>query len=685
MKRLSIAFVGTLLISLSAHAAGPIKGKALLIGIEGYTKAAKLPGVFTDVRVLRDVLTELGGYDVTCINNSAPGPPMLFQRPERQRLEDSIESWLSDRKAHETVLLYFSGHGFRDNKNRLYLAAKDCDPKDPEPGGVPISWLREQLVACPAKMKLLVLDACHAGSARAAFGGNAVEATELNDFFGQIKGLVTLASCSGEQKSVLWSDKHQSLFTYWLAQGLSGHADREPLGEITVNELEDFVAPRVRESAKAIASHEQTPTRLQGPGVTENVVLQMRPISYKKLVGNLAEQMDAVIRLKGIERVGVVPQFACGTTEPLSRQDFGLWTTNAPAELVKELANKSRGNYRVIGVNTVRELLQEKEISEEDIGTSKSRGLTIEGRNLPALICGRIESLSPQTIALRCCLRDVTDGAVLGLAGGTTAIADAEAGGTATLSGAEAGMSGVSGEAELVAGSGDADTPPELRRVEIDAEADNPLRDAESPYRARIIVKDSDGHFCNRDLNFHGNRCSVALAKGEVFRIIMSNRSTKPVFARVLVDGLNTLPEKSSTKGVFVEPRTRDWHGDYCQAQPVNLIEAQAWGPLEPEEEYGVSGFFLDTGENAVFDEFKVVDAQRSLAAHSGYTDQLGIITVAFFEMQKKPPPSAANPKGARGHRGVGRGNRYNTQTDVYEGDYLPGRMLAVLHIRYGE
>ena len=344
MKRLSIAFVGILLISLSARAADPVHGKALLIGIEGYTKAPQLPGVFTDVDVLQDALIDFGGYDVTCIHNSPLGPPMLVQRPERQRLQDAIENWLSERKANETLLLYFSGHGFRDDKNRLYLAAKDCDPKDPEPGGVPISWLRMQLAACRAKMKLLVLDACHAGSARSATAEDVVGAKELNDFFGQIEGLVTLASCSGEQKSVLWPEKRQSLFTYWLAQGLSGHADREPLGEITVNELEDFVAPRVRESAIAIASREQTPTRLQGPGVTENVVLQMRPISYKKLVESLAEQMDAVIRLKDIEQVGVVPQFACGTTQPLSHADFGLWAANAPAELVNELANMSAGN-----------------------------------------------------------------------------------------------------------------------------------------------------------------------------------------------------------------------------------------------------------------------------------------------------------------------------------------------------
>ena len=672
MKRPLIAFAGVLLCCLNALAAEPIQGQALLIGIQNYTKAPKLPGVSADIRLLEETLVEQGGYKVKSINDSAAGDgSMVLSTPERERLQDAIKKWLSDRKSDETVLLYFSGHGFRDGEDRLYLAAKDCDPKNPEPGGIPISWLRERLVACPAKMKLLVLDACHAGSARSAGKGVTVEAKELTDFFGSIEGLITLASCTGQQQSYLWPAKGQSLFTYWLAQGLSGHADREPLGRITVNELEDFVTGKVRRSAKAVHKADQTPTRLQGPGVTEDVIVQMRPISYKKLIDNLAEQMDAVIRLEGIERVGIVPQFDRDAAGDLLGRDYGLWTANAPAELANRLADKSQGDYRVLAVNAVRELLQEKGITSKDIGKNKSKNIRIEGKNLPALIGGRIESLPARTIALRCTLINLTDQANLGSAVGT-----------ALLSGAEPGMNGVSGPAEPVAGTDDPETPPELRPVSIDAKTDHPLSDPSFPYRVRIVVKDTDDKLIDRQLTFDGNQCHVALRRGEVFHINVTNNSDNPAFARILVDGLNTLPEKSRVKGVHIEPRTDDWDGEYRQAQPVNLVEAQAWGPLEPGREYGFTGFYLETGADAVYDEFKVVDAQQSFASQAGYTDQLGLITVAFFDLEKKPPPA---PDGGKGAHGIGSGGRYKTQTDVYTGDHIPGRMLAVVHIRYGE
>ena len=646
-----------------------MKGQALLIGIQDYTQAGKLPGVSADVRLLREALVEHGAYQVASINNSAAGDDsIMFSKSEREKLQDAIDAWLAARSADETVFLYFSGHGFRDEQNRLYLAAVDCDPQNPETGGMPIAWLRERLVACPAKMKLLVLDACHAGSAKAASKGISVEARELTDFFGQIEGLITLASCTGQQKSILWPEKGQSLFTYWLAQGLNGHADREPLGQITVNELEDFVAKKVRRSAKVVASVQQTPTRLQGPGVTEDVILQMQPISYKSLIENLAEQMDAVIRLEGVERVGIVPRFVCGMAGQLLGRDYGLWTDNAPAELVAELARKGQGDYRVISINAVRELLQQKGIAPKDIGTSKSKAISIEGRNLPALIGGRIESLPAETIALRCNMIDVTDGAILGLAGGTAA-----------LSGAEVGMNGVSGRVEPIAQQEEDSVPPELEPVQIQPGPSHPLADPTFPYRARIMIETVNGRFQERQLKFDGKDCYVPLAKDEVFSIYVTNGSGKPTFARILVDGLNTLPEKSREKGVYVEARK----GAYRQAQPVNLIEARAWGPLAPNREYGFPGFFLKTGTDAIVDKFKVVDAQRSFAADAGYTDQLGLITVAFFEMQQKPKSKPLG--GGRGSLGIGSGGRYQTQTDEYDGDHIPGRMLAVLHIRYGD
>ena len=42
--------------------------------------------------------------------------------------------------------------------------------------------------------------------------------------------MATLASSTGDEKSQIWDDKEQSLYSYWLNQGLKGHADDKKKG-----------------------------------------------------------------------------------------------------------------------------------------------------------------------------------------------------------------------------------------------------------------------------------------------------------------------------------------------------------------------------------------------------------------------------------------------------------------------
>lgn len=681
---LRIALACSLCLSTGARSAvfgEPTRGHALMIGIEKYVLAPPLPGVLRDVRVLRDTLETRGGYRVRLIENAArtDGSGLLGRRSERELserelLQQVISDWLAARTQSDTVILYFSGHGFRDEEHRLYLAAVDCDPKDPTPGGVGVGWLREQLMACSAREKMLILDACHAGSARSAEATRMATAKELGEFFEQTQGLVTLASCSGDQKSLMWSDKRMSIFTYWLVQGLSGHADREPLGEITVNELEDFVTRKVRWTAKELYQAEQSPTRLQGPDVTQDVVLRLRSVRLKTLLDDMAEQMDALIRLGKMDCVGVVPEFASDATGTVLGREYGSLTTYVPVELANRLAAKAQGVYRVVNTNAVRELLQSRGVAPRDIGTAKCKELEIEEHELATLVAGLVQGLRGESLSLQCRLLDLSSGDLLGTAGGV-----------ADLNNSEIAQLGVSGSAR----------PPRpadasLARVReevpladqepvLEAASRHPLSDPNAPCQVRIAVQGADGAFRVRKPSFRGPDCQVTLRRGEVFRIHIKNQTDEPVFARVLVDGLSTLPEKSQTKFALVEATEGDaWR----QAQPMNLAEARAWGPFLPQREYHVSGFFLKVGKDALYDAFQVMDAGQSLAAAAGYTDQLGLITVAFYQPREKRP---SPPPGSRSVVGVGSGDRYRTQTEMYSGPHEPGPLLQAVTIHYGE
>ena len=568
----------------------------------------------------------------------------------------------------DRVLLYFSGHGFRDAQNRLYLAAVDCDP---EAGGIPVGWLRKQLVACRASAKLLILDTCHAGSARSALDRKAASAKELGDFFEQTEGLVTLAACRGRQQSYIWPEKNHSFFTYWLIQGLRGNADREPLGQITINELDDYVTRKVKWSvARRFANARQQPVRLQGPNVTETVVLELQPIDLKTLLDHLAEQMDVLVRLNEIERVGIVPQFATDPAGHVLGLQYGTLSTQCPVDLANRLAAKSLDEYRVTSINATRELLQSRGISPKDLGKWRTRGIRVQGHDLPALVVGRIDRLDGNRLSLQCQLVDLTTGDILGTAGGS-----------ARLCASELAMQGTSGVTVPVSTQ---QTPIEespsdgREQAQIQSGRVHPLADPDFPYRVWIEVKDADGKFHKREGTVRGKDYYVRLAKGEVYRVCFKKTNPGETFVKVLVDGLNTLPEPSQVKGIDVEPVASN---QLQQAQPVNLAEAQAWGAIEPNEEYFIAGFFSWTGDDPRYDEFKVVDAPSALAARTGYTDQIGLITVAFYDCMKKSPAPRSGQRGL----GTGLGRRYRTNLETYTGPYQPGRLLAVVHIRYGQ
>jgi uncharacterized caspase-like protein len=180
---------------------------AVLIGVEKYHRANPLRYTLNDVRELAKTLRTCGGVAserVLELVDDAPNP--RFQ-PLRASLMAELPAFLAQPGAGDRLIVYFSGHGFRDKQGRLFLAPLDCDPADPAATGIAVEWLREQIAACRAGFKLLVLDACHAGSEKGEDDRPGVAAKDLGEPFRDLAGVATLASSTADQKSQLWEDK----------------------------------------------------------------------------------------------------------------------------------------------------------------------------------------------------------------------------------------------------------------------------------------------------------------------------------------------------------------------------------------------------------------------------------------------------------------------------------------------
>ena len=89
---------------------------ALLIGVDTYGEGLQpLPAASKDVTALREVLLnpKMGGID--------EAKPVI--NPLQPEMAREIELWFQDRLPEDLVLLFFSGHGVKDDRRELYFAA----------------------------------------------------------------------------------------------------------------------------------------------------------------------------------------------------------------------------------------------------------------------------------------------------------------------------------------------------------------------------------------------------------------------------------------------------------------------------------------------------------------------------------------------------------------------------------
>ena len=316
------------------------KSLAVLIGVQNYSSLPKLKYAKADVELLARTLREVCKFDkVITLTDDAPDE---IYRPTKGNIIARLDQWLlvANNGGYRRVLLYFSGHGFRDarEQTRLYFAPSDCYLKDLELTGVPQSYVQQMLDGCTrVPVKLLVLDCCHAGEARS--GGVGASGSEMA-VFKNAKGLNTLASCGDDQVSLESDDQRQGLFTYWLCEGLKGAANENGDTAVDSGELYKYVYNNVLESAarmgrtqevverksddwRGVALLSQVPGQeTLGPNVITNSIgmkLVLIPAG-EFLMGSPESDSDAPDEEKPQHKVRISKPFYLGVTEVTQEQ-----------------------------------------------------------------------------------------------------------------------------------------------------------------------------------------------------------------------------------------------------------------------------------------------------------------------------------------------------------------------------
>jgi tetratricopeptide (TPR) repeat protein len=256
---------------------------ALLIGVSYYQDQGlnPLPACAKDVQDLQKVLTDpaLGDYcvpeaNIRVLTTDAPEeqnkPTLANVTRELQWLEKKLlnNAEANQGMSRDFVFFFFSGHG-DTLEGKSYLLLEDTVPTREKLSVTALSTgtvntLFEGHRGRQGKA-LCVVDACHAGGTIAVKAGRSLfNPEEFNRAWAQARGVYFLQSCTQEQSSWVRRDMQNSVFSYFLAEGLRGTADRQTEGGdangyVDFFELYNYLSRHVSQYAREELGRDQTP------------------------------------------------------------------------------------------------------------------------------------------------------------------------------------------------------------------------------------------------------------------------------------------------------------------------------------------------------------------------------------------------------------------------------------------
>ena len=269
---------------------------ALLIGVSTYGEGlTAIPSARLDVAALAEVLRDpqLGGFPREQV--------VVLQDPQRTPMERAVAELFANRAADDLLLLYFSGHGFRDDQRQLLLSCSESTKSKqgkPEPySTVKARDVQAYMRASQSQRQLLILDCCFSGAFAEGMGAKDDGAIDMEGFGGKGKAVLT-SSASIETSSAPEAGDDLSMYTRFFVEGIrTGAADLQQRGFVDAKDLHLYVESRLQELAPAMSP------QLIAIGAGREIRLSRVPrdstVDYRQKVEELAKRRRGVINKAG--------------------------------------------------------------------------------------------------------------------------------------------------------------------------------------------------------------------------------------------------------------------------------------------------------------------------------------------------------------------------------------------------
>tara|TARA_Y100001980_G_C14554068_1_gene340147 strand:+ start:1607 stop:4657 length:3051 start_codon:yes stop_codon:yes gene_type:complete len=231
---------------------------AIIFGIENYKNVSNVSFARRDATLMKEYMIKTLGI---------PSDKIYF------KLDDDVgkaqfdkvfseRGWIDKRIIEDKteLFVFYAGHGAPSyEKNKSFLIPYDGDPNYASQTGYSLDDLYKNLSNFRTKSTTIFLDACFSGANRdsEALLANARPIfIEFESDFAQ--NITVFSAASGNEISSAWEEKKHGLFSYFLMKGIKGAADLNSNGELTIDELGQYLELNVSQTAGTI-DREQNP------------------------------------------------------------------------------------------------------------------------------------------------------------------------------------------------------------------------------------------------------------------------------------------------------------------------------------------------------------------------------------------------------------------------------------------
>ena len=245
------------------------KSWAIVIGVENYLLAPKIPGAIEDATAVAQAFRRLGFDEVI---------ELYDKDASARRLQQTLSDFLPRKVGrYDRLVLYFAGHaGLTQDLDGMDLGY--LVPWDAQVGNVSKSVTFEQLKEfsrrSASKHTLFFLNAAVRGWEVSTAQSLSLEGRVFPEDETERRAVQALTA--GDKGELLSQENGRSLFVQVLVNGLSGIADRNKNGWLMASEIGDYVKQQILERSKGA----QHPLFVQLEGEGDTVLIEGRKAAF---------------------------------------------------------------------------------------------------------------------------------------------------------------------------------------------------------------------------------------------------------------------------------------------------------------------------------------------------------------------------------------------------------------------